>query len=167
MTWSQIDFETGIWSKPGSATKQRKIHRVPLAPAALELLQRARQVVPDDCPFIFPGRRLQGTWRPICHYDPAWAWVRDRAGLGPDAEGRPARAYDLRHSFASVGAAQGLSLLILGKLLGHVQAATTQRYAHLADDPLRQAAEKIGGAIANAGKASDNVVDLAKAAETA
>ncbi len=160
MTWSQIDFETGIWSKPGSSTKQRKIHRVPLAPAALELLQRACQVAPDDCPFVFPGRRLQGTWRLICHYDPAWAWVRDRARLGPDAQGRPARAYDLRHSFASVGAAQGLSLLILGKLLGHVQAATTQRYAHLADDPLRQAAEKIGGAIANAGKSSKNVVPL-------
>ncbi len=162
MTWSQIDFETGIWSKPGSTTKQRKIHRVPLAPAALELLQRTRQVVPDDCPFVFPGKRLQGAWRPIHHYDRAWAWVRDRARLGPDADGRPARAYDLRHSFASVGAAQGLSLVVLGKLLGHAKVTTTARYAHLSDDPLREAADRIGSASANAGKTTDNVVKLGK-----
>ncbi len=59
-----------------------------------------------------------------------------------------------------------MSLYIIGALLGHTQARTTQRYAHLADDPLRQAAEKIGEAIANAGKSSSNVVELAKAAET-
>jgi hypothetical protein len=46
-----------------------------------------------------------------------------------------ARPYDLRHTFASVGAGGGLSLPIIGKLLGHTQARTTQRYAHLADDP--------------------------------
>jgi integrase len=62
-----------------------------------------------------------------------------------------ARLYDLRHSFASIGAAGGLSLLIIGKLLGHSRAPTTQRYAHLADDPLREATEKIGKVITSAG----------------
>ncbi len=53
------------------------------------------------------------------------------------------RLHDLRYSFASVGAANGDSLLIIGKLLGHKNAASTQRYAHLGDDPLRFAAVRI------------------------
>ena len=65
-----------------------------------------------------------------------------------------ARLYDLRHSFASIGAAGGLSLLVIGKLLGHSRAPTTARYAHLADDPLREATEKIGKVI------TGNVVKL-------
>ena len=60
------------------------------------------------------------------------------------------RLHDLRHSFASFGAADGLSLPIIGALLGHREAATTQRYAHLAADPLRQATGRIGARIAAA-----------------
>ncbi len=167
-SWDQIDFSTGVWTKPSAHTKTKKIHRAPLAPAALQLIQRAREAVPEDCPFIFPGRTSpEGDWMPIRSHKSAWDWVRDRAEIAPDSDGRPARAYDLRHSFASIGAAQGLSLYVIGKLLGHTQTVTTAKYAHLADDPLRQAAEKIGGAIANAGKASDTEVDLAEVAETA
>jgi integrase len=70
-----------------------------------------------------------------------------------------ARLYDLRHSFASIGAAGGLSLPIIGKLLGHTRTPTTARYAHLADDPLREATEKIGKVITDAG-GSGNVVKL-------
>jgi integrase len=66
-----------------------------------------------------------------------------------------ARLYDLRHTYASIGAGGGLSLAIIGRLLGHTQARTTQRYAHLADDPLREAADKIGAVIAGAGKSAD------------
>jgi site-specific recombinase XerD len=84
-----------------------------------------------------------------------WHFVRKRAGLGPDA-----RLYDLRHTFASVGAGGGLSLPIIGRLLGHTQVRTTQRYAHLADDPLREAAAKITTVIANAGKAGAEVIVL-------
>lgn len=60
------------------------------------------------------------------------------------------RPYDARHTFASVGAGGGESLLIIGKLLGHTQARTTQRYAHLADNPLREAANRIGAVISGA-----------------
>jgi site-specific recombinase XerD len=56
--------------------------------------------------------------------------------------------HDLRHSFASVGAASGMSLNIIGGLLGHSQAQTTMRYAHLANDPLKAAANQIASAIA-------------------
>lgn len=58
------------------------------------------------------------------------------------------RIHDLRHSYASVGAAGGLSLPMIGRLLGHTQAATTQRYAHLAADPVKAANEAIGQRIA-------------------
>jgi site-specific recombinase XerD len=84
-----------------------------------------------------------------------WHFVRKQAGLGLDA-----RLYDLRHSFASIGAGGGLSLPIIGRLLGHTQARTTQRYAHLADDPLREAAERITSVIVSAGHAGAVVTPL-------
>jgi len=71
-----------------------------------------------------------------------------------------ARIYDLRHTFASIGAGGGLSLQIIGRLLGHSQARTTQRYAHLADDPLREAATKIATVIAAAGNDQEKVLPL-------
>jgi len=60
------------------------------------------------------------------------------------------RLHDLRHSFASFAASGGLSLPMIGKLLGHAQPATTARYAHLAHDPARAANEAIGLRIAAA-----------------
>jgi hypothetical protein len=60
------------------------------------------------------------------------------------------RLHDLRHTYASMGAALGLSLPILGKLLGHQQAATTQRYAHLAPDPVHEAAHRVGARLREA-----------------
>jgi integrase len=73
------------------------------------------------------------------------------------------RIHDLRHSFASVGAGASLGLPVIGKLLGHSQAATTHRYAHLDADPVRRAAETIGSTIAAAmGNPSPNVVPMVK-----
>ena len=72
----------------------------------------------------------------------AWRRIRVRAGLNE------MRLHDLRHSFASFAAAQGASLLMIGKLLGHTQAQTTQRYAHLVSDPVRNVAETVGARIA-------------------
>jgi hypothetical protein len=88
--------------------------------------------------------------------------IADKAGVRLPAGLTDARVYDLRHTFASVGAGGGLSLQIIGRLLGHTQARTTQRYAHLADDPLREAATKIATQIAGANKARENVVALPK-----
>jgi integrase len=82
-----------------------------------------------------------------------WETVARRAGL----EG--VRLHDLRHTYASFGAGGGLGLPIIGKLLGHTQASTKQRYAHLDADPLRRASEAIGGRIAAAleGKSAGSV----------
>jgi integrase len=85
-----------------------------------------------------------------------WEAVAKRARLDG------VRLHDLRHTYASFGAGGGLGLPIIGKLLGHTQASTTQRYAHLDADPLRRASEAIGGRIAAAleGKRSATVTRL-------
>ena len=75
-----------------------------------------------------------------------WAAIRDEANL-PDL-----RIHDLRHSFASIGAGGGMSLPVIGALLGHKETSTTARYAHLSDNPLRIAVEDIGDKIAEAMK---------------
>jgi integrase len=148
-TWQEFDQEPGFWSKPSAHTKQKKRHVVPLAPAALELIERRRQErdkatrkgrKPSE--WVFPGA-VPG--EPIAALWHIWHHVRDHAGLGKDAY-----VYTLRHSFASIGAGGGLSLPIIGRLLGHTQQRTTQRYAHLADDPLKEAASRIGSVIAGA-----------------
>jgi integrase len=150
--WEEFTKEPGYWIKPSAHTKQRKVHKLPLSPPAIELIERLRKKHKGQ--WVFPGDRPGEPLAALWH---VWHFVRKRAGLGSDA-----RVYDLRHSFASVGAGGGLSLPIIGKLLGHTQQRTTQRYAHLADDPVREAAEKIGNVIAGAraGKAGAPVVSL-------
>ncbi|MBK8840454.1 MAG: tyrosine-type recombinase/integrase [Hyphomonadaceae bacterium] len=68
--------------------------------------------------------------------------IRREAGI------EDVRVHDLRHTFASIGAGGGVGLPLIGGILGHRQASTTQRYAHLADTPLRAAADFIGAEIA-------------------
>jgi integrase len=149
--WSEFDAEPGLWVKPSAHTKQRKTHRLPLNPPAIELVNRLRKkrsgkfVFPSDKQ---PGGHLVGIWH-------CWEHVRKETGLG-----KSARLYDLRHTFASSGAGIGLSLPIIGKLLGHTRASTTQRYAHLADDPLREATAKIGAVIADNGKPAAKIINL-------
>ena len=148
--WSEFDAEPGYWVKPSAHTKQRRVHRVPLSPAASELIDKLRRKRTDDgSEFVFPGRNKG---RPLRELRGVWDKVTRAAGL----EG--ALVYTLRHSFASVGAGGGLSLQLVGKLLGHSVARTTEKYSHLADDPLREAATKIGVAIAGAGKDAGNVI---------
>ncbi len=153
--WEEFDKEAGTWVKPSAHTKQRKIHRLPLSPPALELIERLRTTRNGE--WVFPG---QNPGEPLAALWHVWHFVRKQARLGKDEHGREARLYDLRHTFASVGAGGGLSLPIIGRLLGHTQARTTQRYAHLADDPLREAAEKIGKVISGAGKSGAEVVNI-------
>lgn len=135
-TWDQFDLEKGIWTKPAHSTKQKKMEHLPLSSLAIELLKDMNDE--SESPFLFPGK-IPG--KPLQEIKKAWDTIRKRAGF-PEL-----RIHDLRHTHASHLVSSGLSLSIVGKLLGHTQVATTQRYAHLADEPLRQAAEVFGSKI--------------------
>jgi integrase len=72
------------------------------------------------------------------------------------------RVHDLRHTYASILASAGQSLPIIGQLLGHTQAATTHRYSHLFDDPLRAATERVGAIVDAGKKPAAEVVDIGR-----
>jgi integrase len=148
--WENFDLTDGIWTKPGATTKQKTEHRIPLSAPARQLLAElyaaaeaaAKKKKAEMSPWVFPGR-LAG--KPRENIKRAWEEIRKAAGI-PDV-----RVHDLRHSYASILVSGGISLPIIGALLGHTQPATTARYAHLFDDPLRAATERVG-ALVDAGK---------------
>ena len=82
--------------------------------------------------------------RHLVNIEKPWRRIRKAAKLDD------VRLHDLRHSFASVAASGGQSLVVIGKMLGHSQPATTARYAHLADDPVKAASDAVGRHIAAA-----------------
>jgi len=141
--WDQIDMVIGVWIKPGSTTKQKTEHRVPLSAAAVELLS----IIERQSDFVFPGQ-VEG--KPRQEVKKQWENVCAAAGLVDRAGEKTVRMHDLRHTYASVLASAGLSLPIIGALLGHSQPATTARYAHLMDDPLRQATERAAALVTGA-----------------
>jgi integrase len=117
-----------VWTKPSASTKQRKVHRLPLSPEGVELLREVRATEPFQ-PFVrLTDWQLRVAWREILA----------EAKLGD------LHVHDLRHWHASLLASMGLSLPIIGALLGHSSPATTGRYAHLLDEALRQAAHRVG-----------------------
>jgi integrase len=147
--WADIDLNSGTWVKPGATTKQRTEHRVPLSAAACALLAEMREQAGEDADWIFPASRGSG---PRPHINEAWIRLRKAANLGG------ARLHDLRHTHASILASSGLSLPVIGRLLGHTTAQTTLRYSHLQDDPLRVAVERVSAVLS--GRAPAEVVPL-------
>jgi integrase len=138
--WKEVDLPRGELRLSDSKTGRKTI--VLSAPARQILAAWPRHA---GSPYVFPGEGHG--WRKGKHrvnLADAWAWIRRRAKL-PDV-----RLHDLRHSFASVAVSSGHTLPIIGALLGHSQAATTQRYAHLMDDPLRRASDTTATTIAEA-----------------
>jgi integrase len=135
--WSQIDIRQGWWTKPADATKQRQEHRVPLSAALRALLAERLKRRVGATPWVFPGHDdgprvdLKYAWKRVCK-------TAGIVGL---------TIHDLRHSHASFLVSAGFSLPTIGALLGHSAPATTARYAHLLDDPLRKATEAVGSII--------------------
>ena len=154
--WSEFDLATGVWLKPSAHTKTKRQHRVPLSAPALVLLTEMRADADEEVrrggttEFVFPGT----DGKPLREIKRAWASICRAAGIAE------CRIYDLRHTYASILVSHGLSLPIIGALLGHTQAATTQRYAHLMDDPLRAATERVGAIVTAGARDPDEVVAL-------
>eukprot|EP01037_Dinobryon_pediforme_P002438 gene2438-2476_t len=146
LQWDHIDFERGLLFLSDSKTGKKTIVLNAPALAVLSGLPRLGK-------FVIAGE-TEG--KPRSDLKRPWALVKRQAGL------EDFRIHDIRHSFASFGAGGGMGLPIVGKLLGHANATTTARYAHLDSDPLRKASNAIGNTISAAidGTISDNVVSL-------
>lgn len=143
--WRHVDLARGIIHLPDSKTGAKPVY---LSAAARKILSSLPHITGN--PYIIPGEK---DGAPRADLKKPWAAVTRAAGV------QGVRIHDLRHSFASFGAGASLGLPIIGKLLGHSQAATTHRYAHLDADPMRRAVETIGATISAAmeGKRADAV----------
>jgi integrase len=139
LKWSEVDKERGLLTLTDSKTGRKPIVLNAPALAVLASIKRGGVYVIKGDPAV-----PEQAERPRADLKRPWALVTKRAGL----EGL--RLHDLRHTFAAFGAGGGMGLPVIGKLLGHKNTETTQRYAHLADDPLRRASESIAGRIASA-----------------
>ncbi len=164
LRWSEVDLERGALRLADSKTGEKTLTLSPGAAAILGAMTRHA-----ESPYVFPATKLKKAKEPKAssgagavvietkgtgkrtlglagagHYQGAakvWEEARLRAKL------TDVRLHDLRHTFASFGAAGGFGLPVIGALLGHRHATTTARYAHLADDPLRKANDWIGAEI--------------------
>jgi integrase len=134
LRWTEVDVRRRMLRLGDSKTGEKTIQ---LSDAALEVLARIPRLL--DNPYVICGVKPRAC---LVNLQKPWRRIRRAAGLDD------VRIHDLRHSFASVAAAHGLSLPVIGALLGHSQPATTARYAHLAQTPLARANAEISGRIA-------------------
>ncbi len=145
LTWDEVDLERGLLFLDDSKTGARAVVLNNLAQDILNSQPRSSRFV---FPSEFKSTDANGIPedRPLADLNKPWRAVRRHAGIDN------VRLHDLRHSFASVGASADMGLPIIGALLGHKQAATTERYAHLDASPLRQASDEIAAKIASSMK---------------
>jgi integrase len=134
-TWDEFDMERGRWTKPSHHTKQKSTEHVPLSRAAIALLSAMQSEADTECPFLFPGNAPE---KPLGDIKKFWQRLRQEVGI------EDVRLHDLRHTYASNLVSRGVSLHIVGRLLGHTQPQTTARYAHVDDVALREATETFG-----------------------
>ena len=134
LRWEHVDLESGELKLPETKTGAKIVHLGEPAIAVLRGIDRR-----GDNPWVIAGRKEDTHLTDLQH---PWRRIRARAGLAD------LRIHDLRHSFASGGLLVGEGLPMIGKLLGHTQVQTTARYAHLANDPVKSAANRIANRIA-------------------
>lgn len=142
LKWSHVETARGMIRLPDSKTGAKTIYLNQQAVAVLDGLPRI-----DGNPWVFPGH-ING--RHLVNVQKPWRVLRARAGLDD------VRIHDLRHSFASIAIEVGGTLPMIGHLLGHSQAQTTARYAHVAPSPAQRIADAAGARIADAWQVADD-----------
>ncbi|MGZ9107267.1 MAG: tyrosine-type recombinase/integrase [Micavibrio sp.] len=145
--WDEFDLDGGRWTKPKLSVKTRKTQYIPISLELVALLQHIKMT--NSTPYLFPN---SDTGLPLYDIKRGWSYLKEAAQLE-----KGFRLHDLRHTYASILLSGGSSLEIIGRLLGHTQAQTTMRYAHLLDDPLRQATGKMGKILQNAQEQKDKI----------
>jgi len=176
LEWDRVDLQRNLLVISIHKTDQRGAKHLPLNQPAMEALgyefdekgamvfdgqypkRKANAVVRLlNNPYVFTGKDPGSH---LVNLHSLWEEVRENAGkrlkqiaetenrLVPEVDISDVRIHDLRHCFASMGVSHGMSLPLIGKLLGHSQASTTQRYAHLASSPLQEASQEIAGRLA-------------------
>ncbi len=142
--WAWLDWDRRIIQLPDSKTGRKPLF---LSEPAIAIL-RSLQALPtsEECPYIIRGRSKD---QPLVNLAKPWQRICERAGLVD------VRLHDLRHTAASIGVAQGMNLPVIGRLLGHTQASTTNRYAHVDIDPALAAVDLIGNVISAAMSSKD------------
>ena len=133
LQWNSVDFEQHLIRLLDSKTGARVVY---LGAPAIQVLGDVERV--NDNPYVIVGEK-EGSH--LGNLRKVWLRIRKAAGLDD------VRMHDLRHHYGSAGASSGLSMALIGKMLGHTQVRTTQRYAHLAPDPVRQAVESVSSGI--------------------
>jgi len=155
----QFDLAHAIWTKPAHTVKEKHQEIVPLNVATMTVLVRVLASTPKEQPYLFPGKKKgearKTVRRPWIQILRAAGLVEELAVMGkrgkPLRRWRPTiRLHDLRHSYASWLAEDGVPLRKIGMLLGHQRTETTERYAHIADKSLRVATDRFGDMITNA-----------------
>ena len=133
LKWEHVDLENNALHLPDSKTGERTVH---IGAAAVECLAGIERI--DDNPWIITGQLSSSH---LVNPGKPWRRIRARAGLDD------VRIHDLRHTFASMAVSSGEGLPMIGKLLGHTQVQTTARYAHLFNEPVKQAADDVSASI--------------------
>ena len=136
LKWDYVDFEEHALRLPDSKSGKKVVH---LGDPAVEYLRDAQRI--DGNPWVITGTLPA---KPLSDLQPFWQRVRARAGV------KDVRIHDLRHTFASAAVASGQGLPMIGKLLGHTQVQTTARYAHLASEPVKTAADSVSRSLREA-----------------
>jgi len=137
LKWTEVDFDNQYLRLSDSKTGKKLIY---LSKLAIDLLRRIPQK--QDNPYVICGEKKDSH---LINLQKSWRRIRTKIGL------EDVRLHDLRHTFASIAASKGLSLPVIGALLGHKQPQTTARYAHLIGQPLIDASEKISAQIMEGG----------------
>jgi integrase len=143
LKWDSVDFERRVLQLSESKTGPKVVF---LNEPALEILQHQLEISPAS-EWVFLGKELDSPQTP---FSKTWARILTKAQIDD------LRLHDLRHNFGSVGAGLNMSLPLIARMLGHTQTVTTERYAHLADNPVQAAAEEVGKVLSERMKNSAN-----------
>ena len=136
LKWSDLDLEQRQWRLSEADNKSKKVRHIPLSDGVISLLEKMERF--EGCPYVFPNIK---TMKPFVSIFCSWNTARQAAGLSD------VRIHDLRHSFASFLVNAGCPIYEVKELLGHSQIKTTQRYAHLSQDRLMSAANKVSSLV--------------------